>query len=604
MSDQSGRTAASKTPRLELLIAFATLVIGGLIGLVGLILAGSELWIPLAILLASGLVLNLVILVLDRRGVPEGIIVWSTRLVNLAVLTGGIYFTGAFRSPFLTLYALYLVVAGLRYGWRGTIRTVILCVTSWAVLAVLSPPIGLEERTWAGVSVANLLIFALALGALAQRHVSFRQEAVRRNEELTFLREASQSLGASLDPQTVLAATLARVNELLDVEAASLALVDSVTGRITFELAIGGGNETVRGLRLEPGEGIVGHVIQENQAILVSNVTKDSRWFQGVDDVSGYQTRSILCVPLRGKGQVLGALEALNKRDGPFTQEDLRLLSSLAGLAAQAIENARLHDQIRQNVEKLQDAYEELQKLDDLKSSFIRNVSHELRTPLSLIEGYLEMVIDEQMGPLRPEQKRSLVVVKEKSEQLVTLVNDIISLQTIGTMGYDLEELSLVSLVEAAMEKARQRVEKASIRLKMELPDDGDLPLVRGDVRRLGQVLDHLLDNAIKFSPNGGTLTLSLARELDMVGVRVQDQGIGMSSDEMERIFDRFYQVDGSATRRFGGTGLGLALVKEVVEAHGGAVWVESEVGQGSTFLVFLPAIDGSSGYGAAATPA
>jgi signal transduction histidine kinase len=112
---------------------------------------------------------------------------------------------------------------------------------------------------------------------------------------------------------------------------------------------------------------------------------------------------------------------------------------------------------------------------------------------------------------------------------------------------------------------------------------------VRGDARRLRQVFDHLLDNAIKFSPNGGTICLSLGEEGDMVCVQVQDQGIGLPTDELERVFDRFYQVDGSATRRFGGTGLGLALVKEVVEAHGGAVWVESEVGQGSTFTLFLP---------------
>ena len=184
---------------------------------------------------------------------------------------------------------------------------------------------------------------------------------------------------------------------MLDVEAASLALVDRETGFITFELAIGGGNDSVKGLRLEPGQGIVGQSIAEGRAVLVSDVVADPRWFGGVDQVSGYQTRSLMCVPLRVKGQVIGALEVLNKRDGPFTGDDLRLVSSLGDLAAQAIENARLHDEIRRHVQDLQVAYDEVRKLDELKSAFIRNVSHELRTPLALIEGYTELLLDEQM---------------------------------------------------------------------------------------------------------------------------------------------------------------------------------------------------------------
>jgi signal transduction histidine kinase len=116
----------------------------------------------------------------------------------------------------------------------------------------------------------------------------------------------------------------------------------------------------------------------------------------------------------------------------------------------------------------------------------------------------------------------------------------------------------------------------------------------------LGQVLDHLLDNAIKFSPNGGVIHVILGQEADVVFVRVQDEGIGLSPEQVEQVFDRFYQVDGSSTRRYGGTGLGLALVKEVVEAHGGAVWVDSQLGEGSTFSVFLPALKESALTGGA----
>jgi signal transduction histidine kinase len=328
----------------------------------------------------------------------------------------------------------------------------------------------------------------------------------------------------------------------------------------------------------------------------VSDVARDRRWFKGVDQVSGYQTRSLLCVPLRVKGQVIGALEVLNKRDGPFTDDDLRLVSSLGDLAAQAIENARLHDEIRQHVQNLQMAYDEVRKLDDLKSAFIRNVSHELRTPLALIEGYTELLLDDQMGELEPEQQKALSLVADKASHLNRLVNDIISLQTIGAMGFDMELLSASALAERAVDAVQPKADKADIQLRLDAKSAEERLRVEGDARRLDQVLGHLLDNAVKFSPNGGLVSLSLEREAEMVVIQVKDEGIGLPPDQLERVFDRFYQVDGSATRYFGGAGLGLALVKEVVEAHGGAVWAESAgiPGRGCTFTLCLPARDGA----------
>jgi signal transduction histidine kinase len=595
MERRSAADANSNTllSRLELVLVLVTVLFAALFALGGGVVMGRE-WLIylLAVVLVMAFLFNVLLVLLDRRGAVEWMITWGARLGNLAFLTAGIYLTDGFSSPFFSLYAVYVVVGGLRYGWRGTTRSVFLCSLSWLALALLQPPA--DPQGWAHVAmlVSSFLVIALVVGALSQRHVRFWQESQRRNRELALLQEAGRSLGASLDPQEVLAVTLAQVNEVLEVEAASLALVDQETGWIIFELAIGGGNEQVKGLRLEPGQGIVGQVISEGRSVLVSDAASDPRWYNGVDQISGYETRSVLCVPLQTKGQVIGALEVLNKRDGPFSEEDRQLLSSLASLAAQCIENARLHEQIRQHVQRLREAYEEVRKLDDLKSSFIRNVSHELRTPLALIEGYLELLLDEQLGALRPEQRRSLVVVAEKAEQLHRMVNDIISLQSIGAMGFDLEVLSLLSLARAAVDEVRERAEKAGIDFDLAALVYEDQLQVRGDVRRLGQVFAHLLDNAIKFSPNGGTVSVSLGREQDMVFARVKDEGIGLDTRELERVFDRFYQIDSSSTRRYGGTGLGLALVKEVVEAHGGAVWCESDgiPGEGSTFTVFMPA--------------
>jgi signal transduction histidine kinase len=581
--------------RVQSTLSILLLLLSGLLVAVGLLLfEGIEVF-PLVGILAVALAYNLLILWLERRGLGASVVAWGRDLGNAAFITLVVYYSGSFTSPFLVLYAVYIVASGLGSGWAGTLRSLGLSVVGWAVLLARFPSSTVEQWAQIAAMAGTFLALSFVVGVLTQQFVGASKEALKRNQEIEFLQDAGRSLGSSLDPQRVLAATLAQVNEILDVEAASLALVDRETGFITFELAIGGGNDAVKGLRLEPGQGIVGKSIADGRAVLVSDVAKDRRWFKGVDQVSGYQTRSLLCVPLRVKGQVIGALEVLNKRDGPFTDDDLRLVSSLSDLAAQAIENARLHDEIRQHVQNLQAAYDEVRKLDDLKSAFIRNVSHELRTPLALIEGYTELLLDDQMGELEPEQQKAVSLVADKAAHLNRLVNDIISLQTIGTMGFDMERLSASALAKHAVEAVRPKADKAGIQLRVDAKSVEEQLQVDGDVRRLDQVLGHLLDNAVKFSPNGGLVSLSLEREAEMVVIQVKDEGIGVPPDQLERVFDRFYQVDGSATRYFGGAGLGLALVKEVVEAHGGAVWAESAgiPGRGCTFTLCLPAHDG-----------
>lgn len=598
MSHRWGLRASGQAvpARQEIILVLVPLLLGAVLGLGALIYTEPEMLLPIGWLFAGALLLNLLLFWLNSRQVPARLLAWCTRLGNLAFLTLGVHLTGGFRSPFFSLYAPYIMVGGLRLGWRGTGSSFALCFLGWVVLAVLDPPASPQSWMQVALVMSAFVVIALVVGVLANRNVRFSQDALQRNRELAFLREAGRALGASLDPQEVLATTLARVNGLLDVEAASLALVVPQTGKITFQLAIGGASEGVEGLRLEPGQGIVGQVVETGESVLVPNAAADPRWFGGVDEITGYRTRSLLCVPLRIKGQVIGALEVLNKRDGPFTLEDQRLLSALADLAAQSVENARLHDQIRQNIEHLQEAYEEVRKLDELKSAFIRNVSHELRTPLALIQGYVDLILDGQLGSLRPKQRQGLSLVGEKATHLSRLVNDIISLQTIGAMGFDLEVLCLPDLVQASVEAARPAAEKAQIRLELSLLCPEERLRVQADAKRLTQVFGHLLDNAIKFSPNGGSVWVRVDREGEMASVQVQDEGIGLPSDQWERVFDRFYQVDASFTRTYGGTGLGLALVREVVEAHGGAVWVESEgiPGRGSTFAVFLPVHDGN----------
>jgi signal transduction histidine kinase len=195
------------------------------------------------------------------------------------------------------------------------------------------------------------------------------------------------------------------------------------------------------------------------------------------------------------------------------------------------------------------------------------------------------------MGELNQEQVDALQIVAQRTESIVHLVNDIISLTRSELPSLQLQVLDLREVALLAVQAARAVTERAGLRLTTDFPDS--LPEVMGDSQRLSQVFDNLIGNAVKFSPDGGTICVRLRAEEGTVRAEVSDQGIGIPADKLERVWERFYQVDGTTTRRFSGTGLGLAIVKRLIEAHGGQVGAESTVGHGSTFWFAVPRADG-----------
>jgi signal transduction histidine kinase len=297
--------------------------------------------------------------------------------------------------------------------------------------------------------------------------------------------------------------------------------------------------------------------------------------------------RSLLCVPLMVRERVIGTLAVDKDVPDGFTPVDERLLTIAAAQAAVAIENARLYEELKERAARLGQAYTDLQALDRLKDELVQNVSHELRTPLTFVKGYIELLLDGEMGQINEQQRESLAIVADKTNAIARLVSDILFLQQIEHQSLQLSDLNLVEVVRRALQSNQPPATAAGITLQAMAPPH--LPPVRADRDRVNQVLDNLIGNAIKFSPNGGSITVQLEEANDMVQVSVSDTGIGIPPDQTERIFERFYQVDGSATRQFGGAGLGLAIVKRIVEAHGGHIWAKSQVDHGSTFLFTLP---------------
>jgi GAF domain-containing protein len=304
-------------------------------------------------------------------------------------------------------------------------------------------------------------------------------------------------------------------------------------------------------------------------------------WTQGI-----LGTESSLIVPLVTQERVVGLIAAAYTRESHLPGErEIALVTGIARQAAIAIENASLYQDLQLHAASLERAYRELKELDEHKTQFIQNVSHELRTPFTLIKGYLELLLDEDMGSLNEGQREALETLTERTEVLGRLINDIIAIQFIDATSLNLHEFELGALVQATLENVRGRAPK--VHLQSELPPD--LPLVKADLSLVERALEHLLDNAIKFSPEGGLITLRARLEGEMLHVEVEDRGIGIPAQALPYVFDRFYQADGSTTRRFGGAGLGLTIVKQIIEAHGGQVGVHSAEGQGSIFYLTLP---------------
>ncbi len=407
-------------------------------------------------------------------------------------------------------------------------------------------------------------------------HEERLEQKVMRLERMVYI---SRQLSSTLNLDDLLELIIETAAELLQAEAASILLEEKRTGELYFAAATGSSSEELRQVEVPMDSSIAGKIYRTGDPLIVEDVASDPSHFGGVDERIRFQTRSILGVPLQVRGQTIGVLEALNKCDGtPFNDDDVEILQTLASQVAVAIQNATL-------VTELRAAYKRLSELDKIKTDFISIASHELRTPLTLVLGYANFLQDQASDELKA-QAAGVLRNATRLQGIIEAMTNLSYLES-GEMQVQAETFILQELIEdvCADWRAVASAKRQVLNVKM-----GTTPLhVELDRAKVGIVLTNLLNNAVKFTPEGGKIEVAVRPQTGKVAVSVTDTGVGIPAEQLDRIFEGFYQVEEHMTRRHEGVGLGLTIAKGMVELQGGRIWVESVPGRGSRFTFLLP---------------
>ena len=493
---------------------------------------------------------------------------------------------GFARAALLLAVALPAAIAGAWLAGRGSLA-------GWVLL------LGAVAGTVAGVLWMN----AERRRSIAAR-LAAESRARQRDRELTWLQWVAAAMVSGNTLDHVLQVVADATADLLASESAAIGFVVE-EGRFV-RIVAGSGPIVIARDRLLPVEkSLLGWVVTNEEPLTTPDMQSDPRNFP-VPDLS---LKTLACVPLRSAGFVIGVLAAFNRKDGrPFADADVHLLQTLGDQVVVGLDRAHVLEESRRKEEVLAAKNRELQRATELKSQFLANMSHELRTPLNAINGFSDLLLTEDLGPLNDAQREFLDSILRNGKHLLGLINSVLDLSKIeaGRMVLSLASCDLRDLILSAVTDTAPLRSAKGQACKLEI---GSEPLtVFADGTRIRQILFNLLSNASKFTPERGEVTVSavLTRaplpvpaeragdtarlvSRDIVWVSIRDTGVGIKQDDMPKLFHEFSQVDSSASRQQQGTGLGLALSRKFVEMHGGTIGAESVYGAGATFWFILP---------------
>jgi PAS domain S-box-containing protein len=408
----------------------------------------------------------------------------------------------------------------------------------------------------------------------------------RRNEYLAASSEIGKIVTSTLDLNSIFARTVNLINERFSFYHASIFIVEETGFNAILRESTGeAGAEMKRNkhsLQLND-KSIVGKVALDGKAVIVNDVKANPlHKFNPLLP----ETLAEAAIPLRIGNRTIGAIDIQAKNVDAFTDDEVSVLQTVADQVAVAIDNAR-------SFELAQQAVMEMREIDRLKSQFLANMSHELRTPLNSIIGFSRVIIKGIDGPVTELQQQDLTAIYNSGQHLLGLINDILDLSKIeaGKMELAFDEVNIVDVTNSVLSSMTGLIKDKPIQMKRII--EPNLPTVRADAIRIRQVIINLLSNAAKFTDEGD-IVVEVGLKPGSSGrnemrISVTDTGPGISKQDQTKLFQPFSQVDDSPTRKTGGTGLGLSICQHIVNMHGGKIWIESDIGKGSTFYFTLP---------------
>jgi signal transduction histidine kinase len=434
---------------------------------------------------------------------------------------------------------------------------------------------------------ADQAVIAIENVRLFQELEARTRELVQSVGELRALGEVGQAVSSTLDLETVLTRIVSHAVQLSGTDGGGIYEYDEQSEEFLLRATDHMEEELINALRANPprlGDGVVGRAAASREPVQVPNILEERAYVPRMRQMlERFGFRASLAVPLLREDRIIGGLVVRRKSTGEFRPEVIELLKTFATQSVLAIQNARLFREI-------EDKSRQIEAANRHKSEFLANMSHELRTPLNAIIGFSEVLGERMFGELNEKQAEYTEDILSSGRHLLSLINEILDLSKVeaGRMELELATFDLPLAIDNARTFVRERATKHGINLDVTVDERlGDFV---GDERKIKQILLNLLSNAVKFTPEGGRIGIKARQADGSVEISVSDTGIGISPEDQSNIFEEFRQVGGDYAHKREGTGLGLTLAKKFVELHGGKIWVESEVGKGSTFSFTLPA--------------
>jgi signal transduction histidine kinase len=440
-----------------------------------------------------------------------------------------------------------------------------------------------EKQIALANTFADQAVIAIENARLFNEVQARTRQLTQSVDELRALGDVSQAVNSTLDLATVLSTIVSRAVQLSGTEAGAMYEFDEQQRELHLRSTYGMSEELIAALRdqhIGLGEPTVHHAVIGREPVQIEDLAV-SPPTPAQDIIISAGFRALLVVPLLGRDHVIGVLVVRRKAPGAFPESTVDLLKTFAAQSVLAIQNAHLFTEIDEKSRQLEIASQH-------KSQFLANMSHELRTPLNAILGYAELILDNIYGETPDKMREVLERLHANGKHLLGLINDVLDLSKIeaGQLTLDIADYSIKDVVDTVA----SAVESLANGKKLALTTDvgQNLPVGHGDGRRLAQVLLNLVGNAIKFTDKGEVAIKATMSDSSFT-VAVRDTGPGIAPSDQGKIFEEFQQADNAATKRKGGTGLGLSIAKRIIGMHGGRIWVESDVGKGSTFAFTIP---------------